>query len=213
MTRRGFTLIELLVVIAIIAILAAILFPVFAKAREKARQSSCLSNTKQIMLAVLQYVQDYDETFPQGSYPMITPTDPITQSWKDVIAPYCKNTQMFTCPSQSSSPFAGYGWNYQNFGYTSTSHGTGWASALGTVQQPAETILIGDNPDVAGGMYGAGGVYIYGPTQVSPPTDGIGNVSGRHNDGGNYAFVDGHSKWLARSTAAGQDRLWTQAAD
>ena len=67
MKRSGFTLIELLVVIAIIAILAAILFPVFAKAREKARQSSCLSNVKQIMLGVLQYCQDYDENLPIGT--------------------------------------------------------------------------------------------------------------------------------------------------
>ena len=66
MSRRGFTLIELLVVIAIIAILAAILFPVFAKAREKARQASCLSNVKQMCLALMQYAQDYDETLPQG---------------------------------------------------------------------------------------------------------------------------------------------------
>ena len=206
-TKRGFTLIELLVVIAIIAILAAILFPVFAKAREKARQTSCLSNTRQINLGIIQYTQDYDETFPPGSYPM---TVPFVLSWRDVISPYLKNTQILQCPSYRTSTF-GYGWNYQNFGYQDVSHGTGWASGLGQVQAPAETIIIGDNPDA--GMYGAGGNYIYGPTQATPPADGIGNVSGRHNEGANYAFVDGHSKWISRSDAAGQDRLWTQAAD
>ena len=71
---------------------------------------------------------------------------------------------------------------------------------------PAETIQIGDNPDA--GMYGGGGRYIYGPTRVSPPSDGIGNVSGRHNEGGNYGFCDGHAKWLSRADAAGNDGLW-----
>jgi prepilin-type N-terminal cleavage/methylation domain-containing protein/prepilin-type processing-associated H-X9-DG protein len=208
MTRRGFTLIELLVVIAIIAILAAILFPVFAKAREKARQTSCLSNTKQIMLGVLQYAQDYDEMLPYASQWGEAPG--ATLSWWQYLDPYVKNTQIFTCPSQAGN---GYGWNYQNFGYRAAANSYLYnpGRALGVVTQPAETILIGDNPDVA--MYGAGGIYLYGPTQVAPPADGIGNVSGRHNDGGNYAFLDGHAKWLSRSTAAGSNRLWTVAED
>ncbi|MBC8141688.1 MAG: prepilin-type N-terminal cleavage/methylation domain-containing protein, partial [Armatimonadetes bacterium] len=89
--RSGFTLIELLVVIAIIAILAAILFPVFAQAREKARQTSCLSNEKQIALGVMQYVQDYDESFPH-----LERRDPARASWSlfawDLaVAPYIKN--------------------------------------------------------------------------------------------------------------------------
>src|ERR1700710_862380 len=87
--RRGFTLIELLVVIAIIAILAAILFPVFAQAREKARQASCLSNEKQIGLAILAYVQDYDETYPQGSY--MDPTDTSPTPWMHTVDPYVKS--------------------------------------------------------------------------------------------------------------------------
>ncbi|MGE5531121.1 MAG: DUF1559 domain-containing protein, partial [Bacteroidota bacterium] len=95
--RRGFTLIELLVVIAIIAILAAILFPVFAKAREKARQSSCLSNVKQLSLAMMQYVQDYDESFPMAWCYFGTPE--AMQIWKIHVAPYVKNTQVFVCPS------------------------------------------------------------------------------------------------------------------
>src|SRR5471030_1996260 len=98
MKPRGFTLIELLVVIAIIAILAAILFPVFAKAREKARQSSCQSNCKQIGLAMLQYVQDYDETYPIG---WRTDPDNLQRRWCEIIQAYCKSTQMFVCPSDS----------------------------------------------------------------------------------------------------------------
>ncbi|MCC7495797.1 MAG: DUF1559 domain-containing protein [Fimbriimonadaceae bacterium] len=100
---RGFTLIELLVVIAIIAILAAILFPVFAKAREKARQSSCLSNEKQAGLAVLQYVSDYDETFPQHYYyPNNTSSAGGYAHWTGTASPYVKNVQIFVCPSDPS---------------------------------------------------------------------------------------------------------------
>lgn len=97
MTRsRGFTLIELLVVIAIIAILAAILFPVFARAREKARQTSCLANQKQIGLAVLMYAQDYDERFP----PAYTGSgDARVSGFYDSVGPYTKNEQMYICPS------------------------------------------------------------------------------------------------------------------
>ena len=106
--RRGFTLIELLVVIAIIAILAAILFPVFAKAREKARQSSCSSNVKQLGLSWLQYAQDYDETvMPVNIGPTVSYTLPNGTAytgymlWPTCVYPYVKNIQMYTCPSNS----------------------------------------------------------------------------------------------------------------
>jgi len=96
--RSAFTLIELLVVIAIIAILAAILFPVFAQAREKARQTSCLSNEKQIGLAALQYAQDFDETMPQLYY---FKNSPSTVHWMDLLYPYIKSEAIFTCPSRN----------------------------------------------------------------------------------------------------------------
>ncbi len=95
MNRKGFTLIELLVVIAIIAILAAILFPVFAQARESARQTSCTNNQKQIATSVLMYIQDYEETFPMSAY--FTSTNLVAVY--DVLAPYIKNTDIFVCPS------------------------------------------------------------------------------------------------------------------
>lgn len=100
--KRAFTLIELLVVIAIIAILAAILFPVFGRARENARRSSCQSNLKQIGLGILQYVQDYDETYPQRYFGGI-PEGPGRQanSWRRSIFPYVKSTQLFQCPSNT----------------------------------------------------------------------------------------------------------------
>ncbi len=96
--KAAFTLIELLVVIAIIAILAAILFPVFARARENARRSSCQSNLKQIGLGALQYIQDYDEKYPT-SY-INTPGQP---RWLQVIQPYVKSTQVFACPSNTDN--------------------------------------------------------------------------------------------------------------
>jgi prepilin-type N-terminal cleavage/methylation domain-containing protein/prepilin-type processing-associated H-X9-DG protein len=103
-SKRAFTLIELLVVIAIIAILAAILFPVFAQAREKARTASCGSNTRQLGLAIRMYVQDYDERFPFGGW---LPTNTGvggpdgTWEWQNTTAPYIKNKQLYRCPSTS----------------------------------------------------------------------------------------------------------------
>jgi prepilin-type N-terminal cleavage/methylation domain-containing protein/prepilin-type processing-associated H-X9-DG protein len=100
MNRKGFTLIELLVVIAIIAILAAILFPVFAQARESARQTQCTNNQKQIATSVLMYVQDYDETFPMSAYFGTNPQGQLALvAIYDVLAPYIKNVDIFVCPS------------------------------------------------------------------------------------------------------------------
>ncbi|RYX81635.1 DUF1559 domain-containing protein [bacterium] len=96
--RKAFTLIELLVVIAIIAILAAILFPVFARARENARKASCISNCKQIMLGVMQYTQDYDERFP-----VIVTTVPAVVPWFQKLTPYIKSAQVFQCPSDTNT--------------------------------------------------------------------------------------------------------------
>jgi prepilin-type N-terminal cleavage/methylation domain-containing protein/prepilin-type processing-associated H-X9-DG protein len=97
--KGAFTLIELLVVIAIIAILASILFPVFGRARENARKSSCQSNLKQIGLGLLQYTQDYDERMPMIW--TLSATDPTTPNWIDAIQPYAKSYQVFVCPSDS----------------------------------------------------------------------------------------------------------------
>src|SRR5438045_2253444 len=139
--RRGFTLIELLVVIAIIAILAAILFPVFAQARDKARQAVCLSNCKQLGTAIIMYTQDYDEVLPQGY------NGPSKNSWGKVTVPYVKNTDIFTCPSapqiKSRAPSVnrlftgGYGCNRNIMG-------ANLGRALAEITDPAGTFAIAD---------------------------------------------------------------------
>jgi len=149
--RRGFTLVELLVVIAIIAILAAILFPVFARAREQARKASCQSNLKQIGLAIAMYVQDYDETYPMAymAYSASNPdwygtTTASSAHWYTILQPYVKNKQLFVCPTAGiieSGPgtrqySGGYGWNICGTKYTGTSDGkgNGFGYNAGTVQ-------------------------------------------------------------------------------
>jgi prepilin-type N-terminal cleavage/methylation domain-containing protein/prepilin-type processing-associated H-X9-DG protein len=153
--RGGFTLIELLVVIAIIAILAAILFPVFAQAREKARQASCLSNTKQISLGIMQYAQDYDDTLPVAGY-----NAQNRGRWQYQIYPYVKNSQVFTCPNAplsrwipptnpaalGTSDRGGYGWNYGLAHAAPPGANADGASGhhLAAISKPADTIIVGD---------------------------------------------------------------------
>ncbi len=188
--RRGFTLIELLVVIAIIAILAAILFPVFAKAREKARQSSSLSNIKQLALGNLQYAQDYDEqslpysTLPSGGGIM----------WYDLVNPYLKNTQVRYCPSQRVTTGwpTGYGLN-RSTGSLGESAAAG--IALGSIARPSESAMFADTRGQNNESYGFATFY----SSVNATWGDT--LSPRHNEGGNFAFYDGHSKWMSRTAA------------
>lgn len=182
MHKRGFTLIELLVVIAIIAILAAILFPVFAKAREKARQSSCSSNLKQIGLAAMSYLQDYDECMVHYS---LTGTG----SWTNALAPYIKNTQLYICPSLPNQAL-GYGYNYYYLGNGGT------AISVGMVVSPAETVSFADN---AKDDNDANVSYSHINPPAQPTYTWVSRPSPRHNEGCNIVFVDGHVKWMKRS--------------
>ena len=205
MTRRGFTLIELLVVIAIIAILAAILFPVFAKAREKARQSSCMSNLKQIGIGLLAYAQDYDETFPSIGGANYTVDDHLTSGngnfgwdgtsmvyhdWAYVILPYLKNTQIFICPSSTYNCYGcAYGMPSNGFNTAGAVVSTfGSCVKMGTLQKPSETMIVSEK----GG--GGGTRYI----MVNNTTANAGYYACRasHNEGGNITFADGHVKWM-----------------
>ena len=232
--RRGFTLIELLVVIAIIAILAAILFPVFAKAREKARQTSCLSNVKQMILGVLQYAQDYDEMLVPGlaGAPGKTTTWPVSRNAAftsiamnmDLIYPYVNNVQMFFCPSSPNTVDA----HAANYGFNSAlcpdTRGGLVPQRLGTLRNPAETFIVFDS-----GAYMMGWGYVTTPSGsfwYVPGTAGGRNpagessiaiaaayqndyVSGRHNQGINVGLADGHAKWYSGSSIRGNPQWWT----
>ncbi|NUQ00399.1 MAG: DUF1559 domain-containing protein [Armatimonadetes bacterium] len=200
----GFTLIELLVVIAIIAILAAILFPVFAKAREKARQSSCQSNEKQIGLGVLQYTQDYDEILPRywrdepagtglpGTV-YITSNGSISGnrvSWMDMVAPYMKSTQLFKCPSykprEADAP--SYGYNE----HLGTRNVPAAGRSLGSIERPSEIIMNLD-------YHSRYGTYA---NLLDINAAGFKAFVMVHNDGANVSFCDGHVKWLSANDRA-----------
>src|SRR5262249_52182200 len=154
--NRGFTLIELLVVIAIIAILAAILFPVFAQARDKARQAACFSNIKQLNLGMLMYVQDYDERFLYRETSACgwiylhcgDRTNYYSLNWWDVILPYTKNNGIYYCPSAkavTSSRLTPYGITNGAIGYNMGIGGNSLDGvALGAVTKPADTIVMGE---------------------------------------------------------------------
>ncbi len=185
--KRGFTLIELLVVIAIIAILAAILFPVFARAREKARQTSCLSNQKQLALAWHMYVQDYDEWIPPYSRMVWTGGSYYWgERWYEVLAPYIKNTQVFGCPS---NPVYWIGYAYNGYYLREPAWGQPQgASTLSEISKPAETIMCGESL--------AGQYFLYMPSHVNIASLVWRFTFDRHNGGCNYSFCDGHAKWL-----------------
>lgn len=206
MNRKGFTLIELLVVIAIIAILAAILFPVFAQAREKARQTQCTNNMRQIATGVLMYVQDYDEKMPMSAYlGRNAQNQPALIVIFDVIAPYIKNTEIFTCPSYRP----GIDWQARlqaiGLNYGGTFRYTGYAPNLGlfgenfcgtqlnrytpissmaSVEAPVETIMLFDG-------------YVK-PLQANLPFSLFLGFA-RHSEGLVINFVDGHAKWFRYS--------------
>jgi prepilin-type N-terminal cleavage/methylation domain-containing protein/prepilin-type processing-associated H-X9-DG protein len=226
--QRGFTLIELLVVIAIIAILAAILFPVFAQAREKARSSGCLSNQKQIGLAFSMYSQDYDETYPPAVNTLvIEPTSGIATRWEDSVKPYIKGGNVggiLTCPSAS---FRAYGYS-MNFSMSGKSQAT--------TNKPSETILTADaaqadnQKNTVDKIPQSGPYFLYtypgtgeklwingtapnfktgkagDPNATIDPTlkdedtnNSVGLMRFRHNDGVNASFADYHVKYVKRT--------------
>ncbi|MCC7490973.1 MAG: DUF1559 domain-containing protein [Fimbriimonadaceae bacterium] len=221
-TQRAFTLIELLVVIAIIAILAAILFPVFAKAREKARQSSCSSNMKQLGLAAVQYRQDYDE---RPACAWVTPgmTDPfgttnVRMWWGGMLQPYIKNYQIMICPSASQQAILGItqaGWAGDSSWRPEAGIAMNWYVPTGTgintdrgywlwlsdsqITRPAEVIYFGESRHgaVMGPNPQLSATYDYNTWLSSTMAAGGGYYFGgvRHSDGMNCLYYDGHVKW------------------
>ncbi len=199
--RRGFTLIELLVVIAIIAILAAILFPVFARAREKARQSSCLSNAKQLALAWMQYTQDYDE---RAAYTYTNSNNSTMGliTWTRYLEPYIKNSQVYTCPSDSA-PTSLYG-SRVSYGYNGRiTNGTSLAQFV----YPAQTGVLVDCHKQPGTTYTSDNSWEFFADSFHCSRF----IALRHNGGANIAFADGHAKWvscLTRTRSCGVDFEW-----
>lgn len=232
-TNRGFTLIELLVVIAIIATLAAILFPVFAKAREKARQITCVSNMKQLGLAMMMYSQDYDEQ-------MVPRTNGDAVPFEDLLQPYIKNGGVDQCPSNPlKDDYAYVGGNYgntilpdgtktkqfisygANAAHGSASGATGplvdGGVSIARFQSPADLIALVEStsyytdfdPNCTNGV----GLWDAPTPPASNP--GGGNLFAGHTGQTNFLFIDGHVKSMrplstldVQDGGSGQTDLW-----
>ncbi|WP_309714673.1 DUF1559 domain-containing protein [Armatimonas sp.] len=217
--RSAFTLIELLVVIAIIAILAAILFPVFAQARSKARQIACVSNMKQMGTAIMMYVQDYDETYPMSNYRHTEAGVTANRAWQFLVEPYVKGgftdvnvnrtgvkRSLFFCPEYEKSlgpnfniPMNSYNSNYWLMGSYDGNLAVAQhraPSGMAAVASPAQVVMVAES---SGNCVWTPGVdensqLIAGAFRSCAITYIF--ARGRHNEGSTYAFADGHAKWF-----------------
>jgi prepilin-type N-terminal cleavage/methylation domain-containing protein len=219
--NSGFTLIELLVVIAIIAILAAILFPVFAQAKEAAKKTQCLSNNKQIGIGLYLYLNDNDDSLPMANYPTSPTNLPssfsylsggpggfVAQNWADIIQPYAKNFQLFKCPDDNSGPLVSggapvpgyplsYALNYYFFRNLIGFFGSVSGGPLSVVTRPSEKLFIVESASSIS------------QELVSPrPTRAVG--LSRHLVGSNYVYSDTHAKYhrTPASWALFSDTTW-----
>jgi prepilin-type N-terminal cleavage/methylation domain-containing protein len=188
--RGGFTLIELLVVIAIIGVLAAILFPVFAQARERARQTSCVSNTRQMSLGILMYAQDYDETLPPVAYETASGDD---EQWMELIEPYVKSEQIFRCPSDSKSQRISYGLNELAFVDLEDDPDDAPLS-LASFQTPASTVMLGEVGTRDDYQEQVPDVFKMVEPSDALDDDDDARPSARHFQRVSLGFIDGHAK-------------------
>lgn len=222
--RRGFTLIELLVVIAIIAILAAILFPVFARARENARRTSCLSNLKQIGLGIMQYNQDYDERYPTWvemgnscnatddagkpcrKFSVIPDNDGdgvnwgngFKKTWMDFIHPYTKSAQIFVCPStkvRDQDPSYGY-----SIGISGGKFGSYFNSGVRKNNAPVSMAQVLRPSEIIMVLDQNNSYAVYASPrsiQQNLTSSTYRDTVIRHLEGTNMAYADGHVKWAS----------------
>ncbi len=205
----GFTLIELLVVIAIISILASILFPVFSRARAKARQSACISNEKQILLALKMYCEDFDETLPLGDYVPVNGEDGLfvqnRWQWYDMAFDYVRNSELYRCP-EVRRLMPGYGMNAAAAGLSLGAFYDSSIKIVITDMRNAQS--TDDNPNPGEWrVYWNGGALAAGNVDVD-----------RHNNGAVYGFLDGHVKWhkeaaVKRRNSAGDVLMWDPEAE
>ena len=193
--RKGFTLIELLTVMALIAILAAILFPVFARTKEKGRQTSCLSNVKQLALAALMYTEDWNDCFPVQDDGLLP--NPKLQ-WPDQLMPYVENPEIYRCPSEDRNPqglhyvFNGARWIMVNTSALAAGPLVGMLTKTVTIRKPAKCALIWDDGRMESTIdVGTRRCGLYYDLTDTPPVN-----AGRHNEGDNFGFADGHAKWF-----------------
>jgi prepilin-type N-terminal cleavage/methylation domain-containing protein/prepilin-type processing-associated H-X9-DG protein len=204
--KRAFTLIELLVVIAIIAILAAILFPVFAKAREKARQSSCQSNLKQIGIALMSYRQDYDERFTRQAWTAgQSTTNPFGTAGTGMLAwyaldPYVKNRNVFYCPSMPANLNENsYGLNMWLSPGTPITDADAAMQTLGVAER---VVMIDSYSSYVDSLTRCDFRYVGVTYGGDPP-----RMRANHNEGANVVFYDGHVKW-AQGNAGLKKAQW-----
>ena len=237
MKKTGFTLIELLVVIAIIAILAAILFPVFSSAKEQGWRASCASNERNLLAAISMYVDNYDGTYPKANmgYPK--------RMWYHLIDPYVKNKRIYICPVvktnrnvaeySKGSSFYGYdccyGWNigvkmwsYDGVSYNYWTSGMGYVDQRwqkgdydnqpyvkqGTLTNTSKIILIGDLTPTDYSKTGTpNNIYLWLDKESKSYTPHL------HNNGANYGYVDGHVKYMTQNEAFAHPELFTRFND
>ena len=230
--RKGFTLIELLVVIAIIAILAAILFPVFARAREKARQASCSSNLKQIGLGLQMYMSDYDFAVPSSYFPPCGSASAVGHPWNKQMDAYIKNQQIWQCPDDPVPNSRSYvlnrsgQWEHPiNKPVFDGGSVHGFDSILGAmgesrVPAPAETLTIIEYPYSGCSWDGRNAcvccdnscarAFFKTGEQIAAGAAGCSTLAWSHNDGFNWLFYDGHVKWLKPAATLQPKDLWTR---